>query len=99
MPLARTGGVLTDENDVTNGTLSTVESGNSKSNINDSKGSEGQHEYTFDGTKGWRRFRILRPGRGIFHDVRRRLPYYWSDITDAFTYRIAASTIRMYFVK
>ncbi|KAF4544152.1 Hco3- transporter family protein [Lasiodiplodia theobromae] len=34
----------------------------------------------------------------MYHDVKRRLPYYWSDITDAWTYRTVASTIRMYFV-
>jgi TRAP-type C4-dicarboxylate transport system permease small subunit len=31
-------------------------------------------------------------------DVKRRLPYYWSDITNAFTQRTIASMIRMYFV-
>jgi boron transporter len=55
--------------------------------------------YTFSGERGWRSYRILRPGRGMYHDVRRRLPYYWSDITDALTYRTVASTVRMYFVK
>ena len=55
--------------------------------------------YTFDGRKGWRRYRVLQPGRGMYHDVKRRLPYYWSDIADAWTYRTVASTIRMYFVK
>jgi hypothetical protein len=55
--------------------------------------------YSYDNRRGWRRWRIFHPGRGIYHDVKRRLPYYWSDITDAFTYRTAASTIRMYFVK
>lgn len=55
--------------------------------------------YTFDGLKGWRRFRVLQPGRGMYHDVKRRLPYYRSDIADAWTYRTVASTIRMYFVK
>jgi hypothetical protein len=35
----------------------------------------------------------------MYHDVRRRLPYYKSDILDALTYRTLASTIRMYFVK
>jgi len=55
--------------------------------------------YTFSGKRGWRSYRILRPGRGMYHDVRRRLPYYWSDITDALTYRTVASTVRMYFVK
>lgn len=55
--------------------------------------------YTFDNVTGWRGYRLLRPGRGIYHDVKRRLPYYLSDITDAFTYRTVASIIRMYFVK
>ena len=55
--------------------------------------------YTFQYERGWRRWRLLRPGRGMFHDVKRRLPYYWSDIADAWTYRTFASTVRMYFVK
>ncbi|KXH30950.1 hypothetical protein CSAL01_07579 [Colletotrichum salicis] len=54
--------------------------------------------YTYDDQRGWRRWRIFRPGRGIYHDIKRRLPYYWSDIVDAWTYRTVASTIRMYFV-
>lgn len=54
--------------------------------------------YTFQGQRGWRRWRILRPGRGMYHDVKRRLPYYWSDFRDALTYRTFASTVRMYFV-
>jgi hypothetical protein len=58
------------------------------------------HEsYTFQGQRGWRKWRILQPGRGMYHDVKRRLPYYWSDISDALTYRAFASTVRMYFVK
>ncbi|KAH0282576.1 hypothetical protein KCU62_g9636, partial [Aureobasidium sp. EXF-3399] len=55
-------------------------------------------EYGFKDAHGWRRWRPLRPGWGMYHDVKRRLPYYYSDITDAFTYRTVASTIRMYFV-
>ena len=55
--------------------------------------------YTFQNQQGWRRWRMLRPGLGMYHDVKRRLPYYWSDITDAWTYRTFASTVRMYFVK
>jgi hypothetical protein len=27
---------------------------------------------------------MLRPFRGMYWDVRRRLPYYWSDITDGY---------------
>ncbi|KAI4722441.1 hypothetical protein E4T48_01404 [Aureobasidium sp. EXF-10727] len=55
-------------------------------------------EYGFKNARGWRRWRPLRPGWGMYHDVKRRLPYYYSDITDAFTYRTIASTVRMYFV-
>lgn len=55
--------------------------------------------YSYENQKGWRRWRIMRPGRGMYHDIRRRLPYYRSDIVDAVTYRTVASTIRMYFVK
>ncbi|OAQ99391.1 hypothetical protein LLEC1_05086 [Akanthomyces lecanii] len=54
--------------------------------------------YSYDMESGWRRWRLLRPGWGMYHDVKRRMPFYWSDITDAFTYRTVASTIRMYFV-
>ena len=55
--------------------------------------------YTYEGLQGWKSVRVLRLGRGMYHDVRRRLPYYRSDITDAFTYRTVASIVRMYFVK
>ncbi|CAI6333057.1 unnamed protein product [Periconia digitata] len=56
------------------------------------------NSYTFQGQRGWRQWRFLNPGRGMYHDVKRRLPYYWSDIADAWTYRTFASTVRMYFV-
>lgn len=55
--------------------------------------------YTYENLSGWKRLRPLRLFRGMYHDVRRRLPYYPSDITDALTYRTVASIIRMYFVK
>ncbi|GAB7350870.1 hypothetical protein MBLNU459_g1391t4 [Dothideomycetes sp. NU459] len=54
--------------------------------------------YSWEGTTGWKSYRMLQPGRGMFYDVKRRLPYYWSDIKDAFTYRAFAATVRMYFV-
>ncbi|KAG9508321.1 hypothetical protein J7337_001885 [Fusarium musae] len=54
--------------------------------------------YSYNNRRGWRRWRIFHPGRGMYHDIKRRLPYYPSDITDAFTYRTVASTVRMYFV-
>ena len=55
--------------------------------------------YSFDHQPGWRGYRVLRPGWGMYHDVRRRLPYYRSDITDAWTYRTFAATVRIFFVK
>lgn len=55
--------------------------------------------YTYEGLTGWKSLRPLRLFRGMYYDVKRRLPYYPSDITDAFTYRTVASIIRMYFVK
>ncbi|KAI3059185.1 hypothetical protein CBS147353_10596 [Aspergillus niger] len=54
--------------------------------------------YTYEGVRGWKGVRFLRPFRGMYHDVRRRLPYYWSDIKDAWNYRTIASIVRMYFV-
>lgn len=43
--------------------------------------------------------RFLHPARGMYHDVRRRLPYYLSDIKDGMNYRTIASVVRMLFVK
>ena len=54
--------------------------------------------YTWDDQEGWKRYRCLRPFRGMYHDVRRRIPYYWSDIVDGFNYRTFAGTIRIFFV-
>ncbi|EGX45337.1 hypothetical protein AOL_s00170g44 [Orbilia oligospora ATCC 24927] len=59
---------------------------------------EPRNPYTYIGARGWRKYRPLRPFRGMYHDIKRRLPYYPSDFTDAFTYRAVASTIRIYFV-
>ncbi|KAK5093412.1 hypothetical protein LTR70_004772 [Exophiala xenobiotica] len=42
--------------------------------------------------------RAARPGRGMWYDVKRRLPYYWSDIVDGWAYRVFAGTIRIFFV-
>ncbi|EME50061.1 hypothetical protein DOTSEDRAFT_68794 [Dothistroma septosporum NZE10] len=54
--------------------------------------------YTWEGLAGWKSYRTLRPFRGIYWDVRRRLPYYWSDIVDGFNYRTFAGTIRIFFI-
>src|SRR5271155_1836911 len=35
----------------------------------------------------------VHPFRGIWNDIRRRAPYYLSDWTDAWTYRVIPSTI------
>lgn len=42
--------------------------------------------------------RLLQPCRGMYHDLRRRLPYYWSDFSDGLTYRVFSGTIRIYFI-
>ncbi|EMD00948.1 hypothetical protein BAUCODRAFT_190268 [Baudoinia panamericana UAMH 10762] len=54
--------------------------------------------YTWDNISGWKQYRSLRPFRGMYHDVRRRLPWYWTDITDGMTYRTFAGCIRIFFV-
>jgi hypothetical protein len=51
--------------------------------------------YLWEKETGWRKHRPLQPFRGIIHDIRRRLPYYWSDIRDGFNYRTFAATVRM----
>ena len=54
--------------------------------------------YLWDDLTGWKSYRMLRPFRGMYWDVRRRLPYYWSDIKDGWSYRTFAGTIRIFFV-
>ena len=54
--------------------------------------------YSSDNLTGWRSIRSLRPFRGMYYDVKRRLPYYWSDITDGFNYRTFAGAVRIFFV-
>ena len=54
--------------------------------------------YTWEDQPGWKKYRCLRPFRGMYHDVRRRIPYYWSDLVDGLNYRTFAGTIRIFFV-
>jgi len=35
----------------------------------------------------------------MIDDVKRRLPYYWSDWRDAWDYRVIPATVYMYFAK
>jgi hypothetical protein len=35
----------------------------------------------------------------MINDVRRRLPFYWSDWTDAWDYWVVPATVYMYFAK
>jgi hypothetical protein len=35
----------------------------------------------------------------MVNDIRRRAPYYWSDWTDAWDYRVVPATVYMYFAK
>ncbi|KAK4560427.1 hypothetical protein LTR86_005623 [Recurvomyces mirabilis] len=54
--------------------------------------------YTWEGLTGWKSYRTLRPFRGIYWDIRRRLPYYWSDWRDGFNYRTIAGCVRIFFI-
>lgn len=54
--------------------------------------------YTWEDQPGWKQYRTARPFRGMYWDVRRRLPYYWSDIVDGINYRTFAGTVRIFFV-
>ncbi|KAK5944514.1 hypothetical protein PMZ80_003796 [Knufia obscura] len=42
--------------------------------------------------------RCAHPCRGMWYDIKRRLPYYWSDIIDGWAYRVFAGTIRIFFI-
>ncbi|TGO66352.1 hypothetical protein BOTNAR_0063g00340 [Botryotinia narcissicola] len=42
----------------------------------------------------WYKIRLF---RGMVNDLKRRAPYYWSDWTDAWDYRVVPATIYMYF--
>ncbi|KAH7321704.1 HCO3 transporter family-domain-containing protein [Rhexocercosporidium sp. MPI-PUGE-AT-0058] len=42
----------------------------------------------------WWKVRLF---RGMINDVRRRLPFYWSDWVDAWDYRVVPATVYMYF--
>lgn len=44
----------------------------------------------------WWKIRLF---RGLIQDVKRRAPYYWSDWTDAWDYRVVPATVYMYFAK
>lgn len=44
----------------------------------------------------WWKIRLF---RGMVNDVRRRAPYYLSDWTDAWDYRVVPATVYMYFAK
>ena len=54
--------------------------------------------YSWDGLTGWKSYRSLRPFRGMYWDIRRRLPYYWSDVKDGINYRTFAGAVRIFFV-
>ena len=41
----------------------------------------------------------VQPFRGMISDVKRRAPFYWSDWSDAWDYRVVPATVYMYFAK
>jgi hypothetical protein len=67
--------------------------------------SESQNELQQEGTRTstrskhvpkWWKIRLF---RGMINDVKRRTPFYWSDWTDAWDYRVIPATVYMYFAK
>jgi len=50
-------------------------------------------------SKRQRRWWKIRFFRGMIDDVKRRAPYYLSDWTDAWDYRVVPATVYMYFAK
>ncbi|MCJ1389555.1 hypothetical protein MMC18_002412 [Xylographa bjoerkii] len=44
--------------------------------------------------KSWWKARLF---RGMINDVKRRAPFYWSDWSDAWDYRVVPATVYMYF--
>ena len=77
-----------------------INTGNFRAAVDANNSESRRDPYNYEGLKGWRSYRALRLGRGIYYDIKRRLPYYfWSDWQDSLTYRTVASTIRIYFVK
>ncbi|KAK5167957.1 uncharacterized protein LTR77_006524 [Saxophila tyrrhenica] len=68
-------------------------------NLNKIPSTDYSHDpYTWEGETGWRAYRSARPFRGMYYDIKRRLPWYYSDIVDGFNYRTFAGTIRIFFV-
>jgi hypothetical protein len=63
-----------------------------------SRGGSGAHRSARDRAKkdAWWR---IDWGRGMINDIKRRAPYYWSDWTDAWDYRVVPATVYMYFAK
>jgi len=62
------------------GTMTDQEKPNTSPAAGDDEGSFAgltrQKTYDFDHAKGWKRYRVLQPFRGMYHDVKRRLPNY-----------------------
>jgi hypothetical protein len=48
------------------------------------------------GNNAWWKIKLF---RGMVDDVRRRAPYYLSDWTDAWDYRVVPATVYMFFAK
>jgi boron transporter len=48
-----------------------------------------------DGDKWWK----IKYFRGMINDIKRRAPFYVSDWTDAWDYRVVPATVYMYFAK
>ena len=86
-------------------TIETQTTARSRSTISSNDGTEAQRLDTRASRRStrssarkpaWWKVRLF---RGMVDDVRRRAPYYASDWTDAWDYRVIPATIYMYFAK
>lgn len=94
------GGPPSGQNRGGRGSSSTTAAGNNGYNAGSNDEFAGLGGTPWSQRSFWYQFR---PFRGMYNDVRLRLPYYASDWTLAFKpnnmYRVVAASIRMYFVK
>ena len=70
--------------------------GRSNNNNNNTSTSSSSTRSSSRRKKRWWRIRLF---RGMINDVKRRAPYYWSDWTEAWDYRVVPATVYMYFAK
>ena len=60
------------------------------------KNTQSSHPSAKPSSDAWWKTRLF---AGMYNDIRRRTPFYWSDFRDAWDYRVVPATVYMYFAK